>query len=161
MSRRTSRSSEEGAPLVEVLVASGFAYEAFHRTTSSSLELKNVGTRSFRLFAYRLLSAVFVYHATIGLHEGVPHAFPPSSCLTLLKLCCAVARQLHGHLQLYIYIYIYTFIIQHIDTLPKYGQNLSMYVQWRSKVVGTLVKTLQKITKESFATTIVIFKGTI
>ena len=34
-------------------------------------------------------------------------------------------------------------------------------LQWRSKVVGTLVKTVQKITKESFATTIVIFKGTI
>ena len=34
-------------------------------------------------------------------------------------------------------------------------------LQWRSKVVGTLVKTVQKITKESFSTTIVIFKGTI
>ena len=33
--------------------------------------------------------------------------------------------------------------------------------QWRSKVVGTLVKTVQKITKESFSTTIVIFKGTV
>ena len=29
----------------------------------------------------------------------------------------------------YIYVHIYTFIIQHIDTLPKYGKKkLSMYV---------------------------------
>ena len=33
-------------------------------------------------------------------------AFPSSSCLTSLKLCCAVARQPHGHIQLYIYIWI-------------------------------------------------------
>ena len=39
--------------------------------------------------------------------------------------------------------------------------SLAVYLQWRSKVVGTLVKTVQKITKESFRTTIVIFKGTI
>ena len=38
---------------------------------------------------------------------------------------------------------------------------LDLCLQWRSKVAGTLVKTVQKITKESFGTTIVIFKGTI
>ena len=39
--------------------------------------------------------------------------------------------------------------------------SLSSCLQWRSKVVGTLVKTVQKITKESFGTTIVTFRGTI
>ena len=60
-------------------------------------ETKNVGRRSFRWFAYHLPSAIFVYHA-------LPQAFLPSSCLTSLKLCCAVARQSQGHLQLYIWI---------------------------------------------------------
>ena len=60
------------------------------------LESKNVGRRSFRWFAYRLPTAIFVYHA-------LPQVFPSSSCLTSLKLCCTVARQLHGHLHIYIY----------------------------------------------------------
>ena len=42
MSRRTSRSSGEGAPRVETLVASRFVYEAFHRSTSSSLKPKTL-----------------------------------------------------------------------------------------------------------------------
>ena len=58
-------------------------------------ETKNVGRRSIRWFAYRLPSAIFVYHA-------LPQAF---HCLTSLKLCCAVARQPHGHLQLHIYVF--------------------------------------------------------
>ena len=63
-------------------------------------------------FAYRLPSAIFVCYVPIGLHEVVAPTFPQSS----LELCYTVARQVYRHLQLYI------FIIQHIDTLPKYGQ---------------------------------------
>ena len=40
--RRTSRSSGEGAPRVEALVASRFAYEVFPRSTSSSLKPKTL-----------------------------------------------------------------------------------------------------------------------
>ena len=64
-----------GCTVVETLVASRFAYEAFRRFTSSCV------------FAYRLLFAIFVYHAPTGLHEVVPHAFPLSSCMTSLTLC--------------------------------------------------------------------------
>ena len=71
-------------------------------------ETKNVGIRFFQWFAYRLPSAIFVYHAPIGLHEVVAPTFPQS----LLKLCYTVARQLYGHLQLYIYIYIYIYIFR-------------------------------------------------
>ena len=42
MSRRTSRSSGEGAPRVETLVASRFVDEAFRRSTSSSLKPKTL-----------------------------------------------------------------------------------------------------------------------
>ena len=40
VSCRTSRSSGEGASRVETLVASGFAYEAFRRSASSTLKPK-------------------------------------------------------------------------------------------------------------------------
>ena len=61
------------------------------------VKTKNIGRRSFRWFTYCLPSAIFVYHAFIGLHEVVPQAFPSSSFfgLTSFELCCAVARQLH------------------------------------------------------------------
>ena len=36
-------------------------------------ETKNVGRRSFRWFAYRSPSAIFIYHAPIGLHKVVQH----------------------------------------------------------------------------------------
>ena len=42
MSRRTSRSSEEGATRVKTLVASRFVYEAFRRSISSSLKRKTL-----------------------------------------------------------------------------------------------------------------------
>ena len=42
VSRRTLRSSEEGTPRVETLVASRFVYETFRRSTSSSLKPKTL-----------------------------------------------------------------------------------------------------------------------
>ena len=53
-------------------------------------ETENVGKRSFRWLAYRSPSAIFVYHAPIGLHEALPQVFPSSSfvCSTSFKLCC-------------------------------------------------------------------------
>ena len=75
-------------------------------------ETKSVSRRSFRWLAYRLPPTIFVYHAPIGLHEVVPPAFLKSSCLTLLKLCYTVARQLYGHLQPATYIYIYIFFFR-------------------------------------------------
>ena len=109
VSCRTLQSLGEDALRVETLVASWFAYTVwsfllFHFVF---FETKTIGKKSFRWFAYRLLSANFVYHAPIGLHEVVPQAFLSSSfvCLRSLKLCCAVARQLHNIFR-YIYIYI-------------------------------------------------------
>ena len=63
-------------------------------------ETENVGKRSFRWLAYRSPSAIFVYHAPIGLHEALPQAFPSGSffCLTSFKLCCVLAR-LHSGLR--------------------------------------------------------------
>ena len=85
---KTSQSSGEGAPRVETLVAPRFAYKAFRRsTTSSSLKPETLVEGFFRWFAYRLPSAIFVYHAPLGLREIVPPAFPQFSCLTSLKLC--------------------------------------------------------------------------
>ena len=109
MSRRTSRSSGVGAPRVETLVASLFAYEAFRHSASSSLKPKTLVEGPFYSSCYRLPSAIFVYHAPIGLHEVVPRAFPQSFSLTSLKLCYTVAWQLYGHPQLYIYIYLYVY----------------------------------------------------
>ena len=88
-----------GALQVEIFVASRLILcSSFHLVF---FETKNVGKRSFWWFVHRLPSAIFVYPAPISIHEAVPHAFLPSSCLMSLKPCCAVARQLHGHLQLY------------------------------------------------------------
>ena len=42
MSHRTSQSSGESTLLVETLVASRFVYEAFHRSTLSSLKPKTL-----------------------------------------------------------------------------------------------------------------------
>ena len=96
------RNAEMGALWIEALVTSRFAYEAFRRFTSSFLEAKRwyKVLLMVRAIAYRLLSAIIVYHAPIGLHEVVPDALPPLSCLTSLKLWCAVATQLHEHLSL-------------------------------------------------------------
>ena len=89
---RTSQSSVEGAPLWWRL---GLRMRLF-----AVPPIKNVGRRSFQWFAYRLPSAIFVYRAPIGLHEKVTTGVPTSVvCLTSLKICCAVARQLHGHLK--------------------------------------------------------------
>ena len=86
---------------VETLVASRFVYEAFCRSTSSSsLKLKTLAEGDFdgSRTIYRPPSLfATVYH----------RRSPPSSCLTPLKLCCAVARQPRGHFQLYIYRYTY------------------------------------------------------
>ena len=42
----------------------------------------------------------------------LPCSMTLSLFLTSLKLCCAVARQAHGHLQLYTYIYGYKYIFR-------------------------------------------------
>ena len=92
LSRRTSRSLGKGASRVETLVASRFVYKAFCRSTSSCLKRKT------------LVEGPFDGSRTVYRPPSLfTMLYRPSSCLTSLKLCCAVARQLHGHLQLYIF----------------------------------------------------------
>ena len=123
VSRRTSRSSGEGAPRVKTLVAYRFAYEAFRRSPFFFFETKNVDRRSFRWFAYRLPSAIFVYHsilqaymkyhnilqACISSTARAPTILLPDVIEALLRCCHATVRTSSADIYIYIYIYILFF----------------------------------------------------
>ena len=105
MFRRTSRSSGEGAPRVETLVASGFVYEAFRCSTSSSLKPKTLVEAPFGGLrtVYRPPSLFTM------LYQGVPIILLSDVIEDLLHCCQATART---SATIYINIYGYNYIFR-------------------------------------------------